>query len=104
MKSTQCQMIIDDSLRFFLFGLQCLLGVTFSGSLCDKVFQDSREDSVSEKAYSLHQGRRLKVTAWVEDYEPETIWIKVVGKAVDLDSLAKAAGYESFRMRQFNDL
>jgi hypothetical protein len=40
---------IDMRLRFALFGLECALGVSFSGTECERVFQDTNKDHVSTK-------------------------------------------------------
>jgi hypothetical protein len=68
-------------LRFALFGLECAFGVSFDGVECERVFRDAAEDQVSARQYLLFQSARLVVSGRVDEYEPETIWLRVQGKA-----------------------
>ncbi len=103
MKTASELVIVDEALRFVLFGLQCALGVQFSGRECERVFTDSHEDPVSAKSYTFHDSPRLTVTGQVEEYEPETIILTVSGKAIDLADLVQQAKYEANRMRKASE-
>ena len=102
-KETRHLATIDDSLRFLLFGLQCKLGVEFSGRECERIFSDAEEDQVSAKSYKLHEGRSLSVVGQVEEYEPESIWLVVSGQSVDLADIAERARNEAYRMRRASE-
>jgi hypothetical protein len=70
---------IDLRLRFALFGLECALGVSFAGAECERVFRDAVEDQVSAKRYAFFESPRLSVTGRVDEYEPESVWVRVEG-------------------------
>lgn len=69
--------LIDDSLRLVFAGLESALGVRFDVSEIDRVFSDSCKNQVEEKRYTFFDSRKIRVTGYVEDYEPETIEILV---------------------------
>lgn len=68
---------IDDHLRLVLFGLECALNVEFSPDIVECIFCDSEHDARQEKRYLLSAGPHLKVTGYMEEYEPEEIWLTV---------------------------
>jgi hypothetical protein len=70
---------IDNGLRFVFFGLEVAMGIYFSGVECERVFTDSEEDQVSAKRYLFHTSPSVVVTGRVDDYEPETIWLRIEG-------------------------
>jgi len=70
---------IDTTLRFALFGLECALGISFNGVECERIFREAVEDQVSAKNYLLFESRRLVVSGRVDEYEPESIWLRVQG-------------------------
>jgi len=72
-------LIIDTSLRFALFGLECAFGVTLDGVECERIFCDSIEYQISAKEYLLHNSPRLLIAGRVDDYEPEMIHLRVSG-------------------------
>jgi hypothetical protein len=71
---------IGDGLRFVFFGLECALGVTLYPLETERVFRDARADQVSAKAYRLHESPRLRVLGRVDEYEPDTIVLRVEGR------------------------
>ena len=100
MKEVSEYITIDETLRFVLFGLQCALGVQFSGRECERVFTDSQNDGVSEKSYRFHESSGLIVRGEVEECEPETLILTVAGKKIDLADLIERSQYEVNRMRK----
>lgn len=100
MNNVSAPIVIDDALRFVLFGLQCACGVEFSGRECERVFSDSRDNQVSAKSYVFFDSARLCVTGTVEEYEPETLILTVRGKQIDLLNLIERARYEVARMKK----
>ena len=70
---------IDNGLRFVFFGLEVAMCVYFSGVECERVFTDSDEDQVSAKKYLFHTSPSFVVTGRVDDYESETIWLRIEG-------------------------
>lgn len=71
---------IDTTLRFALFGLECALGISFNGVECERIFREAAENQVSAKQYVLLESRRLIVSGRVDEYESESIWIRVQGE------------------------
>ena len=103
MKIISESVIIDETLRFVLFGLQCTLGVQFSGMVCESVFSDSQNNQVNAKSYIFHESRNLIVKGQVEEYEPEIIILTVSGREINLSELVELARYEVHRMRNNNE-
>jgi hypothetical protein len=69
---------IDESLCLVFARLEGVLGVSLSRSEIDRVFSDSLENQRDEKSYVFFDSPKIRVTGFVEDYEPETIAISVV--------------------------
>ena len=93
-------MPIDVRLRLALFGLECALGVPLSAPEAERVFRDCEGDRVSAKEYEFHQSRRLRVSGRVDEYEPETIRLRVEGDRGVAGLLARVAeGAESHALR-----
>jgi len=92
--------LIDGSLRFALFGLECALSVEFSVTEVERVFRDSKADQVSAKEYVLCESGNLRVSGLVDAYEPESIWIHVEGSRIeqaDLEGLFERARNQALR-------
>lgn len=71
---------IDMQLRYALFGLECALGVSFSGTEWERVFRDAELDQVSGKEYLFFESSSLTVTGRVDAYESESIWLRIEGR------------------------
>jgi hypothetical protein len=71
---------IDMQLRYALFGLECALGVSFSGTEWERVFRDAELDQVSVKEYLFFESSSLTVTGRVDAYESESIWLRIEGR------------------------
>lgn len=68
---------IDDSLRLVLARLEGALGVFFAPREIERVFIDAIENQRDEKRYVFFDSPGIRVTGYVEDYEPETITLSV---------------------------
>jgi hypothetical protein len=68
---------IDDSLRIVLARVEGALGVFFNPSEIERVFADAQGNQRDEKRYVFFDSSGIRVTGFVEDYEPETIEISV---------------------------
>jgi hypothetical protein len=104
-KRVQATALIDTSLRFALFGLECAMGLEFSVKEIERVFLDARDDQVSAKDYVFFAADNLKVYGHVDEYEPETIQLHVENSRIDqrlLDSVMERARYQTVRMRTDN--
>ena len=94
---------VDTKLRFALFGLECALGVTFNGVECERVFRDAGENQVSAKQYVLFESPRIVVSGRVDEYEPESIWLRVQGErgvAEVLRRVVEGSEFHAVRLRQ----
>ena len=94
---------IDMSLRFALFGLECALGVSFSGAESERVFRDTNKDHVSAKQYAFFESPWLSVTGRVDEYEPESLWVRVEGCRGGrelLRRIVEGAELQAFRLQQ----
>jgi hypothetical protein len=96
---------IDLELRFILFGLQMVLDIPFSVHEMDRVFTDSIADQVSAKEYLIYESSSVAVTGHVDDYEPETIRLRLRHRdAVSLlPRIVEAAHYEIVRINRANE-
>jgi len=90
-------------LRFALFGLECALGVSFDGAECERVFRDAIEDQVSAKRYTFYESARLAVTGRVDEYEPDSLLLRVEGNqgcGAVLRRVVENSEYAQFRLRE----
>ncbi len=72
-------LVIDNRLRYTLFGLECALGISFSTAECERVFHDATCDQVFAKNYVFFASSKHAVTGRVDEYEPDSIWIQLKG-------------------------
>ena len=79
MNFIQIEVFIDERLRFLLFGLEVTLGISLNAFEFERVFEDSVTDQVSTKHYSLYSSPGLLISADVEEYEPDSVWLKIEG-------------------------
>lgn len=98
---------IDRELRFTLFGLENALGVEFDVAAVEQVFMHEVEHGSADGNYILYESLRVRVLAYVEEYEPETVWLTVEnlkGDEVKAADIAERAHYQILRMEQFEKL
>ena len=91
---------IDMQLRYVLFGLECVLGVSFSGAEWERVFQDSKAEQVRAKQYLFFESPILTVTGSVDTYEPESLRLRIQGNqsyAAVLQRVVEGAKYAAHR-------
>ena len=101
MKQSKALITIDDRLRLILFGLQCLMGVSFQRKAIEKIFYDSENDQVSAKQYLLCKNKSVVISGQVVEYEPESILLSISSKTIDqlkLDEIVENAQYEFYRL------
>lgn len=97
---------IDLGLRFALFGLECALDVSFDGAECERVFLDAANNQVSSKHYRFFSSSRLTVNGQVDDYEPESIRLRVEGQrgcGEILRRITQNSTFAVYRMRKAMD-
>ncbi len=75
---------IDDSLRLVFARLEGALGVLFPAAEIDRVFVDAYENQRDEKHYVFFDSPKIRVSGYVEDYEPETIEISVSASCLQM--------------------
>lgn len=94
---------INTTLRFALFGLECAIGISFNGVECERIFREAAENQVTAKQYVLFESRRLIVEGRVDEYEPESIWLRVQGElgiAKVVRQVVDGAKSHALRLRQ----
>jgi len=99
---TQVSIIIDESLRYIFFGLECALDVNFIVPEMERVFAET-QNKVTEKRYEFYSLRRTVVSGTVEEYEPETLYLRVHGNSKveqALPAIVENAAYHAFRSRK----
>lgn len=102
MNVARATVLIDLELRFALFGLECALGVLFTGAECERVFREAVEDRNSEKRYSFFESGVLTVSGRVDEYEPDFIELHVRGQREIhgiVQHVAEGAKFHAARMR-----
>jgi hypothetical protein len=105
-EAAEAQLTIDHRLQFALFGLECALGVSFAGAECLRVFRDAGEDQVSAKRYMFFESPRLIVTGRVDEYESDSIWLRVEGGrgcGEVLRRVVESSEFAEFRRRQLDE-
>jgi hypothetical protein len=106
MVKTVDSLLIDDTLRFALFGLECALNVEFNPAAVETVFADAYSNQRSPKEYTFWSASTLRVTGQVDDYEPETLWLQVESTKEILPPLQliiERAKYQALRMRRSSE-
>lgn len=105
--ATETQLVpIDNQLRLVLFGLECALDVEFAPDVVEQIFADAQADARNEKRYTLWLGPRLKVTAHVEGYEPEDLWLTVEAHTPfnpTLPAILERARYQAYRLERWQE-
>lgn len=103
MPTSEELLVIDDSLRFVLFDLECLLNVELHPGEVERILTEAQADAVSAKQYTLWNSGGLSVTGRVEEYEPGTLWLRVESKKAfspSLSEIAQRAKYQVFRIQR----
>ena len=91
--------IVDEALRFVLYGVSVLLDVELRASEIERLFANSASGLSSKKDYEFHRSPRVLVTGRVDEYEPESVWLSVVAPRLDqakLERLVEASKHASF--------
>jgi hypothetical protein len=77
--------------------------VSFAGAVCEQVFRDAADDKVSAKRYRFFEPPHLSVTGRVDEYEPESVWVRVEGNrgiGEVVRRVAEGAEFQALRLRQ----
>ena len=87
---------IDNKLRLILFGISCHFEIDMNSQECNRIFSDRDCDQVNTKSYILYSNNNLIITADVDEYEPESIFITISSKRpFNLKWLIEKAIYSS---------
>jgi hypothetical protein len=78
-------LFIEAQLRTTLNQLQSFLSIAFSHREIERVFNDAKDNQVSEKTYLFYASRETVRQNWsveglVKDYEPETLLLTCRGR------------------------
>lgn len=77
MQTAEYLAIIDDQLRSSLHDVAEHFGIQLENE--NQIFHDAKNDQVNEKIYRLYTGKKLQVAGFVEEYEPESIFLRFKG-------------------------
>lgn len=92
-------LIIDDTLRYVLYGVSVVLGIDMRASEIERLFAASASGDSSAQSYEFHRSPRVVVTGRVDEHEPESVWLAVAAPKFDqseLKRLVEAARHASF--------
>lgn len=95
--------LIDDQLRFILFGLECALNVEFNPAEVERLFDDAERDPARGGEYIFWQGRGLSVTGHVDTYEPYGMDLRVESRrpvVPSLSEIVERAQYQVYRIER----
>jgi hypothetical protein len=70
-------LIIDDTLRYVLYGVSVVLGIDMRASEIERLFVSSASDDSTAQNYEFHRSPRVLVSGRVDAYEPESVWLCV---------------------------
>jgi len=102
-ESSEILVPIDLTLRFILFGLECASCIILSAPEMERVFREATEDHVSAKEYVFYRSPDLSITGRVDEYEPETVWLRIEGRseiASSLDRIVETARFHVARLQR----
>ena len=89
--------LIGPELEQALATIQCCCDFPVNWSVLDQIQHDSRENQVDPKQYILHDSKRIRLTANVDEYEPETIALHLDrGRCDQFDAITSAASERGF--------
>lgn len=89
--------LIGPELEQALAAISCCCGFTIDWTVLDQIERDSRENQVDSKQYILHETKRTRIAATVDDYEPETITLALDrGRCKDFDAIILKASSTGF--------
>lgn len=75
-----------------LAAIRCGCGFVLDWEVLDRIVRDSQENQVASKHYVLHDSRRALLSASVDEYEPETVDLKLArGRCDHFDAIIAAA-------------
>lgn len=92
-------LIIDDTLRYVLYGVSVVLGIDMRSSEIERLFAAKDSGDGTARTYDFHRSPRVVVTGCVDEYEPESVWLSVSAPNFDqseLQRLREAAHHASF--------
>lgn len=92
-------LIVDDTLRYVLYGVSVVLGIDMRASEIERLFAASASGDSSAHSYEFHRSPSVLVTGRVDEHEPESVWLSVAARKFDqfeLKRLVEAARHASF--------
>jgi len=99
-------LIVDDRLRYVLYGICVSLDISISAQQIERVFTHCHEGDSSERSYVFHESRRAEVLGRSDAYEPETVCLKVRAKGFNqasLERLVSLAEHASFARQDLRE-
>ena len=89
--------LIGPELEQALAAVACCCDISIDWTVLDQIKHDSRENQVDPKQYVLHDTKRIRLSATVDAYEPETITLHFIrGRCKQFDSIISTASSTGF--------
>ena len=89
--------LIGPELEQALAAICCCCDLPLDWGVLDQIEHDSRENQVDPKQYTLHDSKRVRLAANVEEYEPENITLRLEpGRCKQFDSITSVASGRGF--------
>ena len=95
--------VIDESLRFVFFAVECALRIELDVKEVERVFSDAVDDQRSAKEYVFLKKDKLVVSGYVDEYEPEFLHLHIESKSIDqtfLTLILERAKYQAIKLEK----
>jgi len=89
--------IIGPELEQSLAAIRCCCDLQIDWSVYDQIVREAEENKVDSKHYVLHDSSRVHLSAAVDDYEPETVLLRLDrGRCSQFDLIISVASEMGF--------
>jgi hypothetical protein len=93
---------IGPELEQSLAAISCCCDLLIDWVVFDQIMREAQENQVATKHYILHDSRRAQLSATVEEYEPETVLLRLDrGRCAQFDSITSAASKMGFDIHAY---
>lgn len=93
---------IGPELEQSLAAIRCCCDFPIDWIVLDQIMRHAEEDQVNSRRYILHDSRRFHLSATVEEFEPETVSLRLDrGRCKRFDSITLAATETGFNVHAY---
>ena len=94
--------LIGTELEQALAAITWCCGLVLEWSVLDHIVRDCQENQVEAKQYALHNSGHACVAATVDEYEPDTVTLTLVGhRCKQFDAIVAAASMPGFGQKAY---